>query len=216
MAGKFAHLGVSHFQYFAVVVLVLFHSFMLFPGRRHRDSSSTAVAMAHLLSFVANYGAQLWVTLVAGLTMFYNLPRHMFGQVQSRLFPMFFLWSLVTSSVSIATYVTLHPYESWDRANLIQGVCMMLNFLVGAVNSLLLAPFIVRNMVAAFDMEVAAGQRDVVGYANFKQMKTTNPAYAACYRKFRRGHGASAALTILSIVANTVLLYYIASQCVPV
>ena len=52
--------------------------------------------------------------------MFYNLPRHMFGQVQSRLFPMFYLWSLIASAVSIATYVTLHPFESWDRSDLVQ------------------------------------------------------------------------------------------------
>ncbi|KAK7092119.1 hypothetical protein V1264_009719 [Littorina saxatilis] len=214
--GKFAQVGVTHFQYFAVVVIMLFTSFMLYPGRRRMDSSSTTVAMVHLGAFTANYGAQLWVTLVAGFTMFYNLPRHMFGQVQSRLFPMFFLWSLVTSAISIATYVTLHPFESWDHSNVIQGCCMFINFIVGAVNSLIIAPIIVKNMVAAFDIEVAAGLRDVIGYANFKQMKEQNPEYAACYKLFRRGHGVSVSLTMLSIVTNTVLLYYVASQCVPV
>ena len=93
---------------------------------------------------------------------------------------------------------------------------MLINFIVGAVNSLVIAPVIVRNMVAAFDIEVAAGLRDVIGYANFKQMKENNPEYAACYRRFRRCHGVSVSLTMLSILANTVLLYYVASQCVPV
>ena len=45
---------------------MLFTSFLLYPGRRRMDSSSTTVAMIHLGAFTANYGAQLWVTLVAG------------------------------------------------------------------------------------------------------------------------------------------------------
>ncbi|KAL8570017.1 hypothetical protein ACOMHN_056449 [Nucella lapillus] len=98
----------------------------------------------------------------------------------------------------------------------LQGLCMLINFLVGAVNCLIIAPIIVRNMVAAFEMEVAAGLRDVIGYANFKEMKRSNPEYAACYKLFRRGHGASVSLTMFSIAANFVLLYYVASQCVPV
>ena len=57
---------MTNFQYFAVVVIMLFTSFMLYPGRRRMDSSSTAIAMVYLGSFTANYGAQLWVTLVAG------------------------------------------------------------------------------------------------------------------------------------------------------
>ncbi|KAK7483139.1 hypothetical protein BaRGS_00025635, partial [Batillaria attramentaria] len=208
---KFENIRVTHFQYFAVVVITLFTSFLLYPGRRRMDSSSTLIAMVHLGSFTAQYGTQLWVSLVAGLTMFYNLPRHMFGQVQSRLFPMFFLWSLVTSAVSFGTFVTLHPFESWDVPHAVQGVCMIIGFIVGAVNSLVVGPLIVRNMVAAFNMEVAAGLRDVIGYADMSEMKKKNPAYAACYRVFRRCHAVSGMLTVLSLAANTVQLYYIAS-----
>lgn len=213
---KFVNIRVTHFQYFAVVVITLFTSFLLYPGRRRMDSSSTLIAMIHLGSFTAQYGTQLWVTLVAGLTMFYNLPRHMFGQVQSRLFPMFFLWSLVTSAVSFSTFVSLHPYDTWEKPHAVQAMCMMTGFLVAAVNSLVVAPLIVRNMVAAFNMEVEAGLRDVIGYADMSEMKKKNPQYAACYRVFRRCHGVSGMLTVLSLVANTVQLYYIASQCVPV
>ncbi|PVD32419.1 hypothetical protein C0Q70_07853 [Pomacea canaliculata] len=212
---KLESLRVTQFQYFAVVVITLFTSFLLFPGRRRMDSSSTIIAMIHLGSFTAQYGAQLWVTLVAGLTMFYNLPRHMFGQVQSRLFPMFFLWSLVTSAVTMATFVTLRPLDLWEAAHIAQGICMLVGFLCAAVNSLVIAPLIVRNMVAAFSMEVAAGLGDVIGYADMSEMKKTNPAYSACYKKFRRCHGLSALLTVLSLVANTVQLYYLASHCVP-
>ena len=93
---------------------------------------------------------------------------------------------------------------------------MLINFVVGAINSIIIAPIIVRNMVAAFNIEVAAGLQDVIGYANFKEMKRTNPQYATCYKGFRRGHGISVSLTMLSIIANTVLLYHIASRCVPV
>ena len=53
--------------------------------------------------------------LLTGLTMFYNLPRIMFGQVQSRLFPMYFATTLLLSSITLITYTMGNPYETWTR-----------------------------------------------------------------------------------------------------
>jgi len=48
------------------------------------------VNMVHLLSFGAWFGAIVYTMFIGGVTMVKNLPRPMFGKVQSKLFPKFF------------------------------------------------------------------------------------------------------------------------------
>ena len=52
--------------------------------------------------------------------MFRLLPRHMFGYVQSKLFPKYFLLGTVLSSVSMVTFIIEHPFGSWDKQQTIQ------------------------------------------------------------------------------------------------
>eukprot|EP00882_Tetradesmus_deserticola_P002414 GHRQ01002573.1.p1 GENE.GHRQ01002573.1~~GHRQ01002573.1.p1 ORF type:complete len:252 (+),score=85.74 GHRQ01002573.1:140-895(+) len=51
---------------------------------------SQAANFVHLLAFGIFLGTNVWNTFFVGLTMFKNMPRQMFGRVQSKLFPMFF------------------------------------------------------------------------------------------------------------------------------
>ena len=52
--------------------------------------------------------------------MFRHLPRHMFGYVQSKLFPKYFLLGTVLSSVALATYVLEHPFGKWETKQIVQ------------------------------------------------------------------------------------------------
>lgn len=97
---------------------------------------------------------------------------------------------------------------------LFQGVSLCVCFLAAALNSLALSPLIVSAMLKIFKMEVEAGVGDVVGYADMKELKQ-NPLYFQSYRMFRRCHGASAVLTVLSLTAATVYLTFLASRCIP-
>ncbi|KAK6173767.1 hypothetical protein SNE40_017168 [Patella caerulea] len=205
---------VGQIQYLAVMVMVIFLSFILFPGRRRVEPTSTFLTLVHLGTFAAQYGAQLWVTLVAGITMFCSLPRRMFGQVQKRLFPMFFFWCLLTSAIVTATHILRHPVETWSYSQYVAIYALSAGFISAAVNSIILSPLIVSAMLKTFQMEVEAGVGDIVGYANVPELKK-NPEYVNSYRTFRRCHGASACLTVVSLAANTVHLYYLACQLVP-
>jgi len=209
---------MHHFQYMALLTCVVFLSSLLMPARRHTSHTGHAPshsdAMLHLFSFAANFGAQLWVTFVAGLTMFYSLPRHMFGQVQSRLFPMFFLWSLVCSAVCLSTFLSLHPYGTWELSHYVQAISLTTCLITSATNSLAVSPIIVSAMLKTFKIEVDSGYEDVVGYAKMAELKT-RPDYLASYKTFRRCHGISAMLTVTSLVANIVHLYHVAGACAP-
>jgi hypothetical protein len=46
--------------------------------------------MLHITSFSVWFGASVWVTFVGGVVMFYTLPRHTFGLVQSKCVKLLF------------------------------------------------------------------------------------------------------------------------------
>merc|ERR550519_371074 len=54
-------------------------------------------------------GTQVWVSFVAGPTMFMNMERHAFGDLQARLFPKFGMVGLATGLLGIASYHLSHP-----------------------------------------------------------------------------------------------------------
>ena len=51
--------------------------------------------LSHLFSFSSWFGCSMWISFVGGLVMFNNLPRHVFGRLQSKMFPRYFQFSLV-------------------------------------------------------------------------------------------------------------------------
>ena len=64
---------------------------------------SKLAILNHLFSFASWFGCSMWISFVGGLVMFNNLPRHVFGRLQSKLFPRYFQFSLlmmIWSSVS--------------------------------------------------------------------------------------------------------------------
>jgi len=57
-------------------------------------------------------GSQVWVANVAGPTMFLNMERQKFGDIQARLFPKFGMVGVSTGIMALAAYQTLHPEPS--------------------------------------------------------------------------------------------------------
>merc|ERR1711997_1110802 len=56
---------------------------------------SKLAVLSHIFSFASWFGCSMWISFVGGLVMFNNLPRHVFGRLQSKLFPRYFQFSLV-------------------------------------------------------------------------------------------------------------------------
>ena len=52
--------------------------------------------------------------------MFYALPRQMFGLVQSKLFPKYFLTGMGMTSITLATYMARNPFRMWSGDSKIQ------------------------------------------------------------------------------------------------
>jgi hypothetical protein len=70
-----------------------------------------AAAMVHLLLFSIWFGTVVCTTFVAGIAMFKNLPRRVFGTLQSKLFPLYFWLCSVMIGVQEEACVVLFPRQ---------------------------------------------------------------------------------------------------------
>lgn len=61
----------------------------------------------HLSFFGSWFGCSMWVSFVSGLVLFKNLPRHVFGRVQAKLFPRYFQWAFFFLSIPILVDLVL-------------------------------------------------------------------------------------------------------------
>lgn len=52
----------------------------------------------------------------SGATMYYNMSRHAFGDIQSKLFPKYFFSGAILSSIALATYCLINPVEMWKSS----------------------------------------------------------------------------------------------------
>ncbi len=52
--------------------------------------------------------------------MYQHLPRHMFGFIQSKLFPKYFLLGTILSAVTTVTFLIEHPYTEWEFTEKVQ------------------------------------------------------------------------------------------------
>lgn len=72
--------------------------------------SPKAAATVHLLSFATWFGTVVYTTFVTGITMFKNLPRRVFGTLQSKLFPLYFQLCSVMIGVQVSSLILMDKY----------------------------------------------------------------------------------------------------------
>jgi hypothetical protein len=75
----------------------------------------------HLLAFTFWFGTVLYVTFVSAPVLFKGLPREQFGEVQSRLFPSYYVLGYACGAFLLATFPSLKgagPSVGWKAAAL--------------------------------------------------------------------------------------------------
>lgn len=79
----------------------------MFPNSNEiqQNKSSPLLNLLYLGSVSAHFGAQLWMSFVSGLSLYFCLPRHTFGKVQRILFPKYFLINAVLSLISLSVFL---------------------------------------------------------------------------------------------------------------
>lgn len=98
------------------------------------------LAATHVASVAVGFGTQAWVSLVAGPTMFMNMSRGTFGDIQARLFPKMGQVCTATGLVSLVSYYVAHKTSSLSLATDTETILLASSLLINATNAFLLFP----------------------------------------------------------------------------
>ncbi|XP_060598078.1 transmembrane protein 205-like [Ruditapes philippinarum] len=196
-------------KYLSLLTVMLLIASIVVGTSNPQGTKTTTVVFVHLLSFAAHFGAQCWVTFIAGFAMFFSLPRIMFGHLQSRMFPLYFAITLVLSCVTLITYVILHPYPTMTPSETKQFIGLCVCVASTFINSFFLAPEIVDAMISVFDIEKSSGVAYVIGYCDKTELKK-DPEYSEHYRRFRLNHSISGVANVITLMCNIFYVYQLA------
>ncbi|XP_012058176.1 PREDICTED: transmembrane protein 205 [Atta cephalotes] len=197
-----------------MIVAVLFVTSVLFPIKERIQSSnhsSRMMSFIYLTSFVIHFGAQIWMTFVSGLSLYFALPRHAFGEVQRVLFPRYFTINACLSLITLLIFVKHHPTHTWDSEIAVQVGAMSGAFFLELLIRLYLTPPLLQLIVQKNNFERAAGVGNEIGRHNPGPLKNCTH-YMKIHRAFRRVHVCIAMGNMLTMACTVLHLYYIASK----
>jgi len=152
--------------------------------------SGTGLAATNLLTVSTQLGSQVYVAFVGGPTMFVNMDKVAFGNIQARLFPKFGMVGLSTGILSLASYHLAHPKSD---------VCTWLLFgslAVHILNSFLIFPKTTEYM---FLLRQAEKSENKEGISKNRM-------------RFGMMHGISNLINIGGMGANMLYLYVLATR----
>jgi len=152
-------------------------------------------AFIHLISFASWFGTMIYTTFVAGITMFQNLPRQLFGKLQSKLFPIYFM----LSSILILLQITTIPSSTLNDEHAF--------FLISP--SILLGCALVMTVLNQFILEPFATSIMFQRHALENDSKQNSDEYKKLSSKFGMYHGFSALLNLGALGCGTLHGYYL-------
>lgn len=172
------------------------------------------VKVLHLLAISFTWGMQVWVTFIAGFALVWQVTRHTFGLVQSKLFPVYFYCLIGSNAVSLALYAVYHPRELLDWHESLQMGLYFLALIMAGVNSQWFGPAATEVMFQMRKVEKEHGLGDQIGLGSQKEayakLKEQDPKYRACKGTFGRYHGLSSLCNLIGFFCTTTNLIYTA------
>jgi len=157
--------------------------------------SPKAAATVHLLSFSTWFGSVVYTTFVAGITMFKNLPRRVFGKIQAKLFPLYFQLGSALLSVQILTLIAMP-----DILSKTSEVSLGVAFIATLLNLLFLEPKSTRIMFDRYQLE--------------DEGLKTSDEYSEKAKAFGRLHGISSLANLVALCGGIVHAVRLASSLV--
>ncbi|XP_059437957.1 uncharacterized protein LOC132170850 [Corylus avellana] len=185
-------------------------------GSQSDGQNSTKFAiylkLAHLLSFSTAFGSALWVTFIGGIIMFKNLPRHQFGNLQSKMFPAYFSMVGVCCAISAGSFGYLHPWKSSSTAEKYQLGFLLSSFAFNLANLFVFTPMTIEMMKQRHKVERESNIGEEVGWTKNVEVAKVNPKLAAMNKKFGMIHGLSSLANIMAFGSLAMHSWYLAGK----
>lgn len=117
----------------------------------------------YLITYGWLLGMSIWVSFFGGTIAFRTLPRHQFGALQHRTFPIYFSMSIVMSSGLLALWARAHPavYDHIFQpavADVAQAYALALVLISQAVNYFVIGPLTSKTMFQRHKLEKEEGK----------------------------------------------------------
>uniref|UniRef100_A0A7N0T9K2 TMEM205-like domain-containing protein n=1 Tax=Kalanchoe fedtschenkoi TaxID=63787 RepID=A0A7N0T9K2_KALFE len=173
---------------------------------------STYIKLAHLLSFATAWGSALWVTFIGGIIMFNNLPRHQFGNLQSKMFPAYFTLVGVCCAISVAAFAYLHPYKTASAVEKYQLGFLLSAFAFNLSNLVVFTPMTIEMMKQRHKIEREKNIGEEVGWSKNKEVAKKDPKLAAMNKKFGMIHGLSSLANVMAFGSLAMHSWYFAGK----
>jgi hypothetical protein len=198
-------------------MIVLLISYNLWPAPSESlerngqlRSKSQLISFIYLASFAAHFGAQMWMTFVSGLALYFSLPRHTFGMCQEVLFPKYFFINTLLSITTLITFTKIDTKFN-DARWIVQLATLTLCLVLEMLIYFYLTPPLLKLMRAKYQFEQKLGNGQEIGYhkmlASFKC-----PQYKSIHNQFRKLHFKCAMGNVIAICCTFIHLHYLASK----
>ncbi|XP_038220839.1 transmembrane protein 205 [Zerene cesonia] len=143
-------------------------------------------------------GAQIWMTLISGIVLYFSLPRHEFGRVQTVLFPVYYAFNAGVSLLAVLAYFRTQCLTHFVNTSWIQLALLLVVFSIEAyVRFRLVAPMLRAKHVKT-QMEEAAGGGQEIGRLLLGELAHC-PRYLRVLKTFRTYHSSIAMGTMITL-----------------
>ncbi|EDW00491.1 uncharacterized protein LOC6564778 [Drosophila grimshawi] len=168
---------------------------------------SVLATLAFLGAFATHFGSQIWMTFVSGLSLYFSLPRHTFGQCQQILFPKYFALNAMLSITMLIIYVK-YFLSGWSTSAGVQLGALSVTSAIEVVIRLYLAPPMLQLMHEKYRLEGAIGSGQEVG-SLLQGDLVECPHYQRIHKAFRRIHMSIAIGNMIILLATCLQLYFL-------
>ncbi|XP_038988452.1 transmembrane protein 205-like [Phoenix dactylifera] len=195
-----------------LAVGVIFAPDLFGSGPASPAAAVSVAKLAHLLCFATCWGTALWVTFIGGIIMFKNLPRHQFGNLQSKMFPAYFMAVSVCAAISVAAFAYLHPWKSASSLERYQLGFLLSSLGFNLSNLFVFTPMTIEMMMRRHKVERELGIGEEVGWSKNMEVAKSNPKLAAMNKKFGMIHGLSSLANIMAFGSLAMHSWYLAGK----
>ncbi|XP_045774365.1 transmembrane protein 205 [Maniola jurtina] len=143
-------------------------------------------------------GAQIWMTLISGIVLYFSLPRHEFGRVQTVLFPVYYAFNSLVSLLAVLAYFRTQCLTQFVNTSWIQLTLLLVVFSIEAYVRLVLVRPMLRAKHVKTQMEEAAGGGQEVGRLILGELAHC-PRYLRVLKTFRTYHSCIAMGTMITL-----------------
>ncbi|KAH9911434.1 uncharacterized protein BXZ73DRAFT_57016 [Epithele typhae] len=118
---------------------------------------------AYQVGYAWLFGMTLWVTFIGGVIAFKALPRHQFGALQHRTFPIYFSLSIGLSSALLGLWTYSHPvvlthYLNPAVTDVAQAYALVTVVLSNCANQFVIGPMTSKTMFQRHRLEKEEGK----------------------------------------------------------